>query len=174
MIVQDREWQEIRTCFLGLGWTENDIDMIDVHRQNKPLYTDQQTALAMVARLDECVIRYGVSWPLLPDLEMLITAGLTERAREQFRISKLVQDLSAQYRREVLFPKHGTEVISARQSKAGSRTREERTANSKMPSIVAAIKEELPSWTRDSAARLARRLGVSATHIRRVRKETEK
>ncbi|QPR87250.1 hypothetical protein [Aeromonas hydrophila] len=174
MIVQDGEWQEIRTWFLGLGWDEDDIDMIEVHRQNKPLYTDHQTALAMVARLDECVIRYGVSWPLLPDLKMLITACLTERALEQLRISELVQDLSTQYRQEVLFSKHGAEVISARQSKAGSKTREDRTANSKKPSIVAAIKEELPSWTRDSAARLARRLGVSATHIRRVRKEIEK
>ncbi|MGL4381776.1 MAG: hypothetical protein ACRCTB_12030 [Vibrio sp.] len=98
MIEQDWEWQEIKTWFLGLGWTEDDIDMIEVHRQNKPLYTDHQTALAMVARLDECVIRYGVIWPLLPDFKMLITACETERALEQLRISERVQDLSAQYR----------------------------------------------------------------------------
>ncbi len=174
MIDQDWEWQEIKTWFLGLGWAEDDIDMIEADRQNKPLYTDKQSASAMVARLEECRRRYGVSWPLLPDLEMLITAELTEQALEQLRISKLAQDLSAQYGQEVLFPKHGTEVIRARQSNFGRRTREERTANSKKPSIEAAIKEELPSWTCHSAEKLARRLGVSAKHIRSVYRDIKK
>ncbi|HHQ4721271.1 hypothetical protein [Aeromonas veronii] len=173
MIDQDWEWQEIKTWFLGLGWAEDDIGMIEAHRQNKPLYTDKQSASDMVARLEECRRRYGVSWPLLPDLEMLITAELTEQALEQLRISKLVQDLSTQYRQEVLFPKHGTEVIRARQSKAGSRAREERTSHSKKPSIEAAIKEELP-WTRDSAARLAKRFSVSAKHIRTIYRDIKK
>lgn len=171
MIVQDWEWEGIRTWLLGLGWAEEDIDLVKTHREGIPLYTDQQSAKAIVDRLDDCALRYGVSWSLSPDLEMLITAGLTERALESLRINQLVQKTIERYLREVLLPKRAQEEHSSRQSKAGSKPREERAAKSNKPFIEAAVQEELPNWSCNSASKLAQRLGVSSQYIRRIQRD---
>ncbi len=160
------EWPEIREYFLGLGLDEHDINIIKAKRDGVPLYTDQASALAMVQRLDAAVERYGITWPVEPDCKMLITAGLTERALASFELGKRADEAVNRYRREVLSPRYAQEKYSERQSKAGRRPREERAVNSRKAEIEAAIKEELPNWTRNSASKLANRLGVTPKHIR--------
>lgn len=160
------DWPEMREYFLGLGWSEHDINILKANRDGVPLYTEQKSALAMVQRLDAAVERYGIAWALVPDCKMLITAGLTERALVSFELGKRADEAVNRYRREVLYPRYAQEKYSERQSKAGRRPREERAVNSRKAEIEAAIKEELPNWTRNSASKLANRLGVTPKHIR--------
>lgn len=163
------EWPEIREYFLGLGWNEHDINIIKSNRDGIPLYTNQKSALAMVRRLDAAVELYGTAWPLVPDLKMLITAGLTERALDFLKQKDLADNLLHRYRREVLFPRYAQEKYSERQSKAGSKPREERAVNSQKTLLEAAIKEELPDWTRNSASKLANRFGVTRQYIGKIK-----
>lgn len=163
------EWSEMREYFLELGWNEHDINIIKSNCDGIPLYTDQKSALAMVQRLDTAVERYGIEWTLLPDCKMLITAGLTERALASFELGKRADELVNRFRREVLFPRNAQEKYSERQSKAGSKPREERAASSQKSHLEAAIKEELPNWTRNSASKLANRFGVTRQYIGKIK-----
>ncbi|WP_407302582.1 hypothetical protein ACHQJB_09955 [Raoultella planticola] len=163
------EWPEIREYFLGLGWNEHDINIIKSNRDGIPLYTNQKSALAMVRRLDAAVELYGTAWPLVPDLKMLITAGLTERALASFELGKRADELVNRFLRKVLFPRYAQEKYSERQSKAGSKPREERAVNSQKTLLEAAIKEELPKWTRHSASKLAKRFKVTPQYIGKIK-----
>lgn len=163
------DWPEMREYFLGLGWSEHDINILKASRDGVPLYTEQKSALAMVQRLDAAVERYGIAWALVPDCKMLITAGLTERALASFELGKRADEVVNRYRREIIYPRYAQEKYSERQSKAGSKPREERAANSRKAEIEYAVKEELLKWTRNSASKLANRFGVTRQYIGKIK-----
>lgn len=163
------EWPEIREYFLGLGWNEHDINIIKSNRDGIPLYTNQKSALAMVRRLDAAVELYGTAWPLVPDIKMLITACLTERALDSLKQKDFADNLLNRYHQKVTFPRYAQEKYSERQSKAGSKPREERAVNSQKTLLEAAIKEALPNWTRHSASKLAKKFGVTPQYIRKIK-----
>ncbi|HBQ2694869.1 MULTISPECIES: hypothetical protein [Klebsiella/Raoultella group] len=163
------EWPEILEWYLELGFDDDAISLIKAVRDGIPLYTDQKSALAMVQRLDACAKRYGVKWVIYPDIKMLITARLTERALEALDIMERGTKVLEQYLRDVLFERHAQQRYSERQSKAGSKPREERAVNSQKTLLEAAIKEELPNWTRNRASKLAKRFGVTPQYIRKIK-----
>lgn len=163
------QWPELLEWYLELGLDDDDISLIKAERDGIPLYTDQKSALAMVHRLDACAKRYGVKWGMHPDIRMLITACLTERALDFLKQKDFADNLLHRYRREVLFPRYAQEKYSERQSKAGSKPREERAVNSQKTLLEAAIKEELPNWTRNSASKLAKRFEVTRQYIGKIK-----
>ncbi|HHG1229493.1 TPA: hypothetical protein ACXYQJ_000701 [Klebsiella pneumoniae] len=163
------EWPEIREYFLGLGFDDDAISLIKAVRDGIPLYTDQKSALAMVRRLDACAKRYGVKWVVYPDIKMLITACLTERALDSLKQKDFADNLLNRYHQKVTFPRYAQEKYSERQSKAGSKPREERAVNSQKTLLEAAIKEELPNWNRNSASKLAKRFEVTPQYIRKIK-----
>ncbi|HDH1450512.1 TPA: hypothetical protein PIT86_005194 [Klebsiella quasipneumoniae subsp. similipneumoniae] len=163
------EWPEIREYFLGLGFDDDAISLIKAVRDGIPLYTDQKSALAMVRRLDACAKRYGVKWVVYPDIKMLITACLTERALDSLKQKDFADNLLNRYHQKVTFPRYAQEKYSERQSKAGKNAREERTANSKKTSIEVAIREKLPNWNRNSASKLAKRFEVTPQYIGKIK-----
>lgn len=110
----------------SIGIQNSDIELIERHRCGKTNYNDSKSALAMVERLRDCQNRYGINWTILPDVELLIWAGLKEDAIELYRLEKRAQRCADKYRQELLFPKAAQEAISSNASKAGSSSRRTR------------------------------------------------
>jgi len=162
------DWDESVIDYLrATGINDTDIHILKMKASGIPLYHDENSAVEMVKYLKQCILQYGDIWPIHPDVEMLILAGLKREAITLYREEKSFEKKLSEYRRKYLFPKYAKERRSFEQSTHAKIGAMQRTSKKNI------IENEIIStmnWNRDSASLIARKNKVSAAYVRRIKK----
>ena len=159
--------QSVTDYFTKLGIDAEDIELIKKSASGEPLYSCSRSAVHMTNKLNACIQRYGNNWPLYPDMEMLLIAGLCADALILHRFRERGDEIMANYNRDYFFQKNAREARSSQQSEYAKKGAGIKKHNKEK--IEEEIRKELPTWNRSSAGKLERRLGFSATYIRKLK-----